>query len=78
MAPSPYDELNTLLTRYVKVKGSKLSIDSLSKCLQSLSTEEVYQLLTTVRDKYRFTAIHKAALRDHPEVITCLLDSVKA
>ena len=78
MAPSPYDELNTLLTRYVEVVGSRLSIDRLRECLQSLSTEEVYQLLTTVRNKHRTTAIHLAVRRDHPEVITCLLDSVTA
>ena len=70
-----YDELNTLLTTYVKVPGSKLNITRLRECLQSVSTEEVYQLLTTVRNG-RCTAIHIAAIRDHPEVITCLLDSV--
>ena len=78
MAPSPYDELNTLLTRYLEVWGSELSIDRLRECLQSLSTEEVYQLLTTVRDEYKLTAIYIAAGRGHPEVITCLLDSVTA
>ena len=78
MAPSSYDKLNTLLTRYVKVGSSKLNIDRLRECLQSLSTEEVYQLLTTVRDKYRATAIHHAVWRDHTELITQHCNSVKA
>ena len=76
MPPATYDELGTLLTRYVEVDAFKLSIDKLKGCLQSVSSEEVFQLLATVRDKQECTAIHKTTVRGHPEILTCFFNKV--
>lgn len=77
MARSSCDELTTLLTHYVTIKSSIIDIERLRDCLQSASTEVVYHLLSTTKSEtFRNTAIHKAAWRNTPEVITCLFDSV--
>ena len=76
MPSSPYNELSTLLTKYVEVEACKLSIDRLKGCLQSVSSEEVFQLLDTVRDKQECTAIHKTTVRGHPEILTCFFNAV--
>ena len=77
MPSSPYNELSTLLTKYVEVDACKLNIDRLRECLQSVSSEEVFQLLHTVRDKQECTAIHKTTVRDHSEILTCFFNAVK-
>ena len=77
MAPA-YDELRILLTAYVQSWGGELSISKIKACLQLVSTEQVCHLLTTVENVFGYTAIHIAAINDHPEVITSLLDSLTA
>ena len=73
------NKLDDLLTTYLKGDNrNELRTDKLRKCLQTLSAEKVYLLLTALRNKYGLTAMYLAAVRGHVEVITCLLNAVTA
>jgi hypothetical protein len=57
--------------------GLAVDITILRQSLQLVSSEKVYELLSTVKGFINGnTAIHFAAYRGHPEVITLMLQSV--
>ena len=72
MATTPYVELQALLSTYKKVLYSSLKVEKLRACLQSVSEEDVYQLLAWKGE----TAIYTAIQRDQVEILSCLLDSI--
>ena len=79
MPSSSYDELNTLISDYVHC-SSEESTCRLKERLHSLQpecSEEVFQLLTTVKDDHHeCTAIHKTMVRNHPEMLTCFFNKL--
>ena len=74
MAPSLCSELQQLLQQYVNIERYKLDISVLQRCLQSVESHQVYQLIQSVQGRWNATVIHEAAFRGHQEVIRCILE----
>ena len=78
MTPFHHERLSKLLMDYVNIPRSKLNDEKLRECLQSVSSDNAYQVLRTVVNHLEHTAVYLAARRNQPETLKRLLNSVTA
>lgn len=70
------EELKVLLTEYICTPRTLLSTHQTQALLQQISPERRLALLKQQSGSYRYTALHCAAVRSHPETIESILMSV--
>ena len=70
------DELISLLADYVHNVGQNLS-ERAREIIMHITPEDICKTVETIRSEVQgFTALHVALVRDHPEVIELLINSV--